>query len=110
MSVYDVDVQCEVPKDSSTPSDGAGPPQVATLAYRESWERTFGMKPKDLKPFRILIRSTNWLGDAVMSVPAVRAIKRGLDPAGILNPGKVIRVTESQTERSSHSYARHGVS
>jgi len=30
-----------------------------------------------LKPFRILIRSSNWLGDAVMSVPAVRAIKRG---------------------------------
>jgi hypothetical protein len=47
-NVYDVDVQCEIPKDASAPSDGAGPPQVATLAYRESWERTFGMKPKDL--------------------------------------------------------------
>jgi len=32
---------------------------------------------RDLKPFRILIRSSNWLGDAVMSVPAVRAIKGG---------------------------------
>ena len=32
---------------------------------------------KALKPFRILIRSSNWLGDAVMSVPAVRAIKAG---------------------------------
>jgi lipopolysaccharide heptosyltransferase II len=30
-----------------------------------------------LKPFRILIRSSNWLGDAVMSVPSVRAIKGG---------------------------------
>ena len=30
-----------------------------------------------LKPFRILIRSGNWLGDAVMSVPAVQTIKRG---------------------------------
>src|SRR5882762_7693600 len=30
-----------------------------------------------LKPFRILIRSSNWLGDAVMSVPAVRATKGG---------------------------------
>src|SRR5213075_3347814 len=30
---------------------------------------------QNLKPFRILIRSSNWLGDAVMSVPAVRAIK-----------------------------------
>lgn len=31
----------------------------------------------ELKPFRILIRSSNWLGDAVMSVPAVRAVKNG---------------------------------
>ena len=30
-----------------------------------------------LKPFRIVIRSGNWLGDAVMSVEAVRRIKRG---------------------------------
>ena len=36
-----------------------------------------GCSPRDLKPFRILIRSSNWLGDAVMSVPAVRAIKDG---------------------------------
>jgi lipopolysaccharide heptosyltransferase II len=32
---------------------------------------------RDLKPFRILIRSNNWLGDAVMSVPAIRTIKNG---------------------------------
>jgi heptosyltransferase II len=36
-----------------------------------------GISAHDLKPFRILIRSSNWLGDAVMSVPAVRAIKDG---------------------------------
>jgi heptosyltransferase-2 len=36
-----------------------------------------GIPANDLKPFRILIRSSNWLGDAVMSVPAVRAIKTG---------------------------------
>ena len=36
-----------------------------------------GFSARDLKPFRILIRSSNWLGDAVMSVPAVRAIKNG---------------------------------
>ena len=36
--------------------------------------------PRDesaLKPFRILIRSSNWLGDAVMSSEAVRRIKLG---------------------------------
>jgi heptosyltransferase-2 len=38
---------------------------------------------QNLKPFRILIRSSNWLGDAVMSVPAVRAIKRGRPDAQI---------------------------
>jgi lipopolysaccharide heptosyltransferase II len=36
-----------------------------------------GISASDLKPFRILIRSSNWLGDAVMSVPAVRAIRNG---------------------------------
>ncbi len=36
-----------------------------------------------LKPFRILIRSPNWLGDAVMSVPAVRAIKAGRPDAHV---------------------------
>lgn len=36
-----------------------------------------GVAEKDLKAFRILWRSPNPLGDACMSVPAVRAIKRG---------------------------------
>ena len=36
-----------------------------------------GISASGLKPFRVLIRSSNWLGDAVMSVPAVRAIKNG---------------------------------
>src|SRR5438094_1147063 len=42
-----------------------------------------GLSPSDLKPFRILIRSSNWLGDAGMSVPAVRAIKNGRPDAHI---------------------------
>jgi heptosyltransferase II len=52
--------------------------------------------PKDfaaqnLKPFRILIRSSNWLGDAVLSVPAVRAIRNGRPDAHvtILAPEKI---------------------
>ena len=36
-----------------------------------------------LQSFRVLVRSTNWLGDAVMSVPAVRAIKRGRPDAHV---------------------------
>jgi heptosyltransferase-2 len=30
-----------------------------------------------LKPFQLLVRSSNWLGDAVMSIPAARAMKNG---------------------------------
>ncbi|MGZ5020623.1 MAG: lipopolysaccharide heptosyltransferase II, partial [Chthoniobacterales bacterium] len=37
----------------------------------------------ELKPFRILIRGTNWLGDSVISTAAVRAIKRGRPDAHI---------------------------
>jgi lipopolysaccharide heptosyltransferase II len=39
--------------------------------------------PNKLKPFRIVIRSSNWLGDAVMSVEAVRRIKRGRPDAEV---------------------------
>jgi lipopolysaccharide heptosyltransferase II len=42
-----------------------------------------GVSAHNLKPFRILIRSSNWLGDAVMSVPAVRAIKTGRPDAQV---------------------------
>ena len=36
-----------------------------------------GQPVSGLQPFRLLIRSSNWLGDAVMSIPAVEACKRG---------------------------------
>ncbi len=44
-----------------------------------------------LKPFRILVRSTNWLGDAVMTIPAVQAIARGRPDARVivLSPAKL---------------------
>jgi len=35
------------------------------------------------KPFRILVRSPNWLGDACMAVPAVRALKNGRPDAEV---------------------------
>ena len=49
---------------------------------------------QDLQPFRILIRSGNWLGDAVMSVTAVRAIKTGRPDAHvtIAAPAKIAPV------------------
>ena len=36
-----------------------------------------GATARDLQPFRLLVRSSNWLGDAVMSIPAVEACKTG---------------------------------
>jgi heptosyltransferase II len=47
-----------------------------------------------LKPFRILIRASNWLGDSVISIPAVRAIKRGRPDAHltVLTPKKIAAV------------------
>ena len=44
--------------------------------------------------FRILIRASNWLGDSVISMPAVRAIKRGRPDAHvtILAPEKIAAV------------------
>ena len=41
------------------------------------------MTAVNLKPFRILIRGANWLGDSIISVPAVRAIKAGRPDAHI---------------------------
>jgi heptosyltransferase-2 len=53
--------------------------------------------PQDrLKPFRILIRSTNWLGDAVMTIPAVQAIANGRPDAQVtmLTPAKLAGLWE----------------
>ncbi len=53
-----------------------------------------------LQPFRVLIRASNWLGDAVMTVPAVRAIKRGRPDARvtILTPAKLADFWRSVAE------------
>jgi lipopolysaccharide heptosyltransferase II len=59
-----------------------------------------GEAQRDLQPFRILIRGSNWLGDAIMSVPAVRAIKRGRMDAhiAILTPAKLADVWKTVPE------------
>ncbi|MEM6912151.1 MAG: lipopolysaccharide heptosyltransferase II [Verrucomicrobiota bacterium] len=59
-----------------------------------------GMKEAALKPFRMLVRSPNWLGDACMAVPAVRAIKAGRPDAHVtlLCPEKLADVWESVSE------------
>ena len=58
-------------------------PNFLLAKYRRGIYLPRQMSADALKPFRILIRSSNWLGDAVMSVPAVRAIKRGRPDAHV---------------------------
>lgn len=36
-----------------------------------------GYDARRLQPFQLLVRSPNWLGDACMALPAVRALKKG---------------------------------
>lgn len=55
-----------------------------------------GFPPERLQPFRILVRSSNWLGDAVMTTPAVQAIRRGRPDArvSVLARGKLAEYWE----------------
>ena len=47
--------------------------------------------PADLQPFRLLVRSPNWLGDACMSASSIRALKEGRPDLHltILSPSKL---------------------
>ena len=58
-------------------------PNFLLAQYKRGVYLPPGVSPQDLKPFRVLIRSSNWLGDAVMSVPAVHAIKAGRPDARV---------------------------
>jgi lipopolysaccharide heptosyltransferase II len=58
-------------------------PNFLLARYKRGVYLPPGISAHDLKPFRILIRSSNWLGDAVMSVPTVRAIKTGRPDAQV---------------------------
>jgi len=58
-------------------------PNFLLAQYKRGVHLPPGVSPQDLKPFQILIRSSNWLGDAAMSVPAVRVIKAGRPDARV---------------------------
>ena len=75
-------------------------PKFLLTTYKRGVALPPGMTAKDLQRFRILIRGSNWLGDAVMSIPAVRAIKRGRVDAHvtILTPAKLAEVWKSVAE------------
>lgn len=52
-------------------------PQFLLSGYKRGIVYPKGYDQAKTKPFRVLLRASNWLGDAVMSAPAVRAIKQG---------------------------------
>jgi heptosyltransferase-2 len=66
-------------------------PNFLLAHYKRGVYLPSGFRSQSLKPFRILIRASNWLGDSVMSVPAVRAIKTGRPDAQvtIVAPAKI---------------------
>ncbi len=66
-------------------------PKFLLATYKRGVAYPPGFEPNALQPLRLLIRASNWLGDAVMSVPAVRAIKQGRPDAHvtILTPAKL---------------------
>jgi heptosyltransferase II len=69
-------------------------PNFLLCGYKRGVYLPKELQSANLQPFRILIRSSNWLGDAIMSVPAVRAIKRGRPDAHVtvIAPAKIAPV------------------
>lgn len=52
-------------------------PNFLVRHYRRGLALPTGMRGEELKRFEVILRSPNWLGDACMAFPAVRAMKRG---------------------------------
>lgn len=75
-------------------------PEFLTATQKRGTWLPEGLDPKTLTPFRILVRSPNWLGDAVMSIRAARAFKTSRPDAHltILAPAKLTALWESVPE------------
>jgi len=72
--------------------------------YRRGVAYPVGYDMNRLQPFELLIRSPNWLGDACMAFPMVRAIKRGRPDMKItvLGPDKLEELWMSMPEVSRY--------
>ena len=75
-------------------------PNFLLTRYKRGVYLPPGCSPQDLQPFRILVRASNWLGDSVMSIPAVRAIKNGRPDAqlSILAPANLAPIWKLVSE------------
>jgi len=75
-------------------------PNFLTMTQRRGTYLPPGFDPATLRPFRMVVRSPNWLGDAVMSVRAARAFKLGRPDArlSVLAPAKLAAIWRSVPE------------
>lgn len=66
-------------------------PHFLLSQYKRGIVYPAGYKAENLQPFNVLVRSPNWLGDACMTFPAVRALKRGRPDVRVtvLTPSKL---------------------
>lgn len=75
-------------------------PNFLTVSQKRGTYLPAGCDVSALQPFRMLIRSPNWLGDAVMSIPTARTFKLGRPDArlSILSPAKLAPLWEAVPE------------
>jgi heptosyltransferase II len=77
-------------------------PRFLLDRYRRGIHFPAGYSVGQLQPFHVLVRSPNWLGDACMAIPAVRALKKGRPDLEItiFGPEKLRDLWEAQPEVS----------
>jgi len=77
-------------------------PAFLLAHYRRGITLPTGFDRSRLQPFSILVRSPNWLGDACMALPAVRALKNGRPDISItvLAPAKLAELWQKIPEVS----------
>ena len=75
-------------------------PDFLLAEYRRGIVLPKGYDVARLQSFHLLVRSPNWLGDACMAFPAVRALKRGRPDLKltILCPAKLVELWQSVPE------------
>lgn len=68
--------------------------------YRRGIALPQDSSPDDLKKFEVIVRSPNWLGDACMALPAIRALKGGRPDLRltVFGPEKLRGLWRSQPE------------
>jgi heptosyltransferase II len=78
-------------------------PDFLLLHFKRGIHLPEGTDASHLQPFRLLVRSPNWLGDACMAVPAIQALKEGRPDLQItiLTPSKLAPIWHEVKEVSA---------